>query len=78
MVDSPVESSPVHFCVSIRLTVQSSPVESSFVLDTASSPVESSFVLDTVGSPVESPVQSSPVLCQDIVKSIPVQWNPDL
>ena len=76
MADSPVESSPIQFCVSIRLTVQPSPVESSFVLDTAGSPVESSFVPDTVGSPLK--VQSSPVLCQDIVKSIPVQWSPDL
>ena len=47
MSDSPVESSPVQFCVSIRLTVQFSPVESSIVLKqlaVQSSPVESSFV----------------------------------
>ena len=82
MADSPVESSSVQFCVSICLTVQSSPVESSIVLKQlavqsspvlcqymADSPVQSGgvqYCVETVGSPVQ--------FCVSIW--LIVQWSP--
>ena len=66
MADSPVEFSPVQFCVSIRVTVQSSPVESSFV----------SGYSEVHSSPVESRFVNIAIMVQFIVKSSGIQWNP--
>jgi len=88
MADSPVESSGIQFCVSIWLTVQWSPVESSFVsvYGWQSSGVQCNPVLYQymVGSPVESsrvqfcidsPVESSGIhFCIRIW--LAVQWSP--
>ena len=66
MSDSLVQSIGVQFCVECSW-------QSHGVQDTVGSPVQSSGVL-----PIQLAVQSSPVLGQDIVKSILVQSSPVL
>ena len=67
-------------CVEYSSGVQSSPVESSFVLIVADSPVESSpvqFCVKYSSGVQSSPVESSFVLSM-AVESSPVQWSPVL